>query len=524
MNLPRDLLVYFAAVLMSAAAATWLCAHGFPCPRTDDAVYKSPAAEYVQNGRLAIPCMAGFLPGADQVFAAYPPGYQLLLAGWYKLFGFSLGSSIAFCQTLHLLNMAAVIAIARRLLLVQMPDLQGWLRATVTASTGLLYFFNLAYFDRPEEAGLLWLWAELFFYLRLSHTVGKHAGCLFAPMASGVLIGLAALTAPWVGVLAATAYVVRTCIIVGPCWRRGYAWGRLGAALFGAGFASAAIVAAWVVVIEKRHPGALEDQFFGTMRFLAKTQGKGPLQDRLSTFLRSALLYNIGPFPMTATTAFFFPAAMRQRKVVSSPGVGAAVWSVYLTGVASICAVAVLRPPAYTYLGASMLLMIPCFAPAIARFLLEHRSKPKLATGLFILACCLGVASQKATGMIVATLRLPAEERANAVFRRLCDSIPPGESVAVTCRHWYPFQGRNPWREANFASLTSPHEIYRCQWLVLPARRSRLPYSIKAFDLDAFVLVEEIHTEADRSNTYAFSLWRRKTSLSINADAATSKR
>ena len=79
----------------------WLGYEGYPVPRGDDDVYKSPAAELATKGRLTIPCQRAFLPHADEIFASYPQGHQLLLSAWYTVFGFSLRSTLAYSFTVH---------------------------------------------------------------------------------------------------------------------------------------------------------------------------------------------------------------------------------------------------------------------------------------------------------------------------------------------------------------------------------------------------------------------------------------
>src|SRR5215831_11142396 len=98
--------------VLAALASLWMGLSDLPCPRgVDDAFYKSPAAELVQTGRLTQPAVTGYLPRAGEVFAAYPPLYQLTVAVWFAVFGFSTTSSVAFGHALHLLNMAAIMAL-----------------------------------------------------------------------------------------------------------------------------------------------------------------------------------------------------------------------------------------------------------------------------------------------------------------------------------------------------------------------------------------------------------------------------
>src|SRR5690349_20533296 len=95
------------------------------------------------------PSVVGYLPRADEAFAAYPPLYQLAVAAWYALFGVSMGASVAFGHVVHLLNMAAVMALVATALVPQ--SLPASLRALAAAASGVLFCGILRFYDRQEE-------------------------------------------------------------------------------------------------------------------------------------------------------------------------------------------------------------------------------------------------------------------------------------------------------------------------------------------------------------------------------------
>ena len=197
----RWALLYGLVLACGVILACGLGSFGLPCPRGDDAMYKSPAAELAQHGRLAIPCAVGFLPKAETVFACYPPVYQLLLAAWYAVFGVSLRASLAYTYTVHLLSVAAIMEVARRLLPGESPPQRAGL--AIVGAVGLIHLANLSYFDRQEETALLWIWLELLI------TSAAQGGLLRAA-ASGLWVGLAGLTSPWVGLLGLLLVTLRT--------------------------------------------------------------------------------------------------------------------------------------------------------------------------------------------------------------------------------------------------------------------------------------------------------------------------
>src|SRR5262245_3179911 len=102
-------LLYAIVLTVGIGLAIRLGSFGLPCPTSDDAAYRSPAAELVLSGRLAAPGMSSYVPRTAETFAYYPPLFPLLLSGWFWLFGFSLRSSLAFSHTVHLLNALAIM-------------------------------------------------------------------------------------------------------------------------------------------------------------------------------------------------------------------------------------------------------------------------------------------------------------------------------------------------------------------------------------------------------------------------------
>ncbi len=485
--------VPFGVVLvLGVIVSCWLGASGFPCPHVDDGAYKSPAAEWIQHGRMTIPCLKGFFPRAETVFACLPPIYQWLLAAWYLVFGFSLYSTLAFHYTVHLLGTLAVMLAARRLMETSNPS-SATTRNVIIASVGVIYLANLLYFDRPEETALLWVWLEVLVAQGRSTRKGIPAS-----LASGVFVGLAALTSPAVGVLGAMIVLFRAMCTAagaeGP--QRRAAWRRAALQVAAAATVAAGMAAAWWTVMDVFYPGALHDQLIGTLGIMRERQLSGTLSEKLVIFSKVLLRKNPYQLPVTLFVLLFFP-----RLVMSTGWRRAAPMSLalYATAALGIIAVAVIRPYAYTYLGACMMLLLPCFGSTIERYLQGSR-----LIGSAVLALCTGIAIVLVVKFVVLTYRLPGAERPRTVFGRLTEIVPPGDSVAVLGLHWYPFQGRNPWRDAYLTGILDSPEIARYRWVVLPA------YEDPPRHIDEFELVEEVLTKQGYSFTYAYRVWRRR--------------
>ena len=504
-------LVYGIVLIVGIGLAVRLGLCGLPCPTSDDAWYRSPAAELVQNGRMAIPSTGSLLPRTQVTFACYPPLYQLLLSGWYWLFGFSQRTSLAFSYAVHLLNALGVMVATRRAVAVD-SDLTALARGATIAAVGLMQVANLAYFDRPEETALLWIWMDVLWVQGMGL---RHA------LASGVLLGLAGLTSPWVGILGAMLVTVRMLLPMvgqgeagshpfsppqttrgrpsptGPR-RHGTLTGstRTGLRLSATALVAATLVGSWVVVSETKYPGIIHDQFFGVMRHIARGQGPPSFEKNLRQFSDALLFNRLQLLPMVLTLVLFPLLCLRTgwRRVP------AALLAQFVAGVCGIGTIAILRPIAYTYLGAAQILLLPCFGSAISQYLRGPPAAMRL--GLGILALCTAFTFKQATALVASSLTLPQAERCDEVYHRLTTIIPPGELVDITGRHWYCFQGRNPWYEVYFLR-DNPGDLLRARWMVLPIGRGT-PGCIDAFDL-----VEEIATTADPQRTYAYSLWRR---------------
>jgi hypothetical protein len=495
--------------------ACWLCGLGLPVPRWDDGIYKSPGAELAQHGRLIVPAAKGFLPQADHVFAAYPPLYQLAIAGWYLLFGVSLRSSLAFSFTLHLLGVLGVMAVADRLVRAAMDragsgrclptvapcegmtsanaTLRAYIPTIVVVGVGLIHLANLSHFDRPEEAALLWIWLEVL----AVHGLATRPG-LPRALASGLLLGLAALTAPWVGVLGVLIVTLRATFtaVQSQAAARPARWSAMIAHLAIAAVAAAAMTGTWYAVMQHSFPGAVREQMGATLGYLKGTQLSVGVWQKLAA-LRGTLFDNRFQLPAAVVAlAFFAGAAARVRWLRALPTGLALYWS----GATGIVVVGLVRPAAYTYFGATLIVLLPCLALAMARDL-GRDSTWRLAMAT-LLVCA--VAAWGQTGVLaVAGPCAPESQRPDRVFAQLRAAIPAGQSVAATSTHWLAFQGRNPWREVLFAAC-DPREAAGCQWLVLPSGVGQPDF------IDHFEFVGPAPSLPTSTQGYGYSLWHHR--------------
>lgn len=88
------LLIFFSVYLLS---------NHLPFPGTDEIIFKEPAYRLSSGLSYAAPASIGRYPGIEKLAAFYPPVYAFLLSIWYRVFDFSLLSSLSFVLLICLL-------------------------------------------------------------------------------------------------------------------------------------------------------------------------------------------------------------------------------------------------------------------------------------------------------------------------------------------------------------------------------------------------------------------------------------
>ena len=474
------ILPYGVVLVFGIALATWLTWIGVPCITPDHAVYHSPAVEWVTHGRMAIPCFATLFPQTETAFGCYPPLFQFLLGGWYYLLGFSLRTALVFAFIIHLLNTLAIMKLTERV--IRQQDYASFNRVFILIAVGVIHVTNLTHFDRQEETALLWIWIEMLFV---------QGPSLWRAAFSGLLIGLAAMTSPWIGVLGAMMLTIRAGF---SCWQNAVSrreWWQAGYSLAISAIVAMVPVASWVFYMELQYPGILNDQFFGTMRYLSAHRPHVPSVMNNIAELYNSLLCTRSQVPVFLFTLIMLPWCGWRRLAPNTA-------ALYIASCLGLAILLVVRPEAYTYLGAVQILLLPCFIPALSRYL----TGPSAKLGMIFLAFFTVFSSQLAVQLATLPLRWNPSEYHDEVYRHLRKVIPPGDLVDTTGRHWDCFQGRNPWIESIF--LKDEPVLLRAKWLVIPVGIGLPPC------IDAFELIEEIPTKVVSEQTYAYSLWRRR--------------
>ena len=198
---PRNALIVLALVLVWRVLLLVLTAQ--PIPANDAFGYDGGVVNYLHGGGYCNPSFALIFPiSGKELYATYPPLYQVVLLAWMKLFGTSVISAMALHLSLFAVSSLLVLAIIRKFF----PAAPG------LALAGLL-FFGFTFGDRPESLAYVFGLGSLWLGSRQLTEPGFHPG-----LAAGLMLAL------WL-----TLY---TSVIVG-----GY--------FFGVGFLACLVACGW---------------------------------------------------------------------------------------------------------------------------------------------------------------------------------------------------------------------------------------------------------------------------------------
>jgi hypothetical protein len=483
----------FGAVLWAVYVALAL-----PPPETDDAWFKSPAAHLAVTGQLASPGITGFFPNVHEVFAAYPPLPGWLLGGLFALFGVTPRTAVAYSMGVHVLSALALTAVAQRTLEGwEMPD---WVRWTATVSVGLAWLPGDRLLDRPEEIGLLFVWADVL-WRGPPHPLGRAA-------ISGVAAGTAALCAPFSGLLGGLSLALRA-LAASRVSHPGSWSGTIAAATLPIATGAAtsiAIFLCWVGWLEVVHPGEFQAQFLGAMHAAEEMMPYPADFQTFRTAVAQSLMTQATLVPAFLFAAAWFPIAIQRLRPVAGGEAYAAracAVAIYVSAMVGLLLGIGRRPWAYTYFWASAEVFFACL-PLVLAAVLTDKDNPMLgrvvSVVILVIAWC---GPAQTLGWYVLEAPEARQDGATAELHRL---IPPGECVQTTTRHWMAFEGRNPWRDAIFLSKRNVSALDDCDWLVTRAGggASLPPY------IDEFELLAEQPARAPDSHTFAWSVYRRR--------------
>jgi len=135
----RNQLLIFGLVLLWRV--TLLVFTAQPIPANDAFFYDGAVVNWLRHGHYFNPAIAGLFPiSGTQVFAGYPPGYQVAVLLWMSVFGTSVISAMALHLTLFGASGLLVLVIVKK-----------FFPAGASYAIVALLFFGMTFGDRPED-------------------------------------------------------------------------------------------------------------------------------------------------------------------------------------------------------------------------------------------------------------------------------------------------------------------------------------------------------------------------------------
>ena len=111
-----------------------------PVPANDAFFFDGAVVNWLRHGHYFNPSLSVVFPiSGHQLYAAYPPLYQLALVAWMKLFGTSVISAMALHVGLFLVSSLVAVVIVKRIF-----------PAAVNYTPAILMLFAITFDDRPE--------------------------------------------------------------------------------------------------------------------------------------------------------------------------------------------------------------------------------------------------------------------------------------------------------------------------------------------------------------------------------------
>jgi len=375
-----------------------------PVPSNDAFFFDGAVVNWLHHGGYFNPSLQMSSPiSGREVFAAYPPGYQLALLPWMAVFGTSVISSMA----LHLVLVMAASVLVVGIITTVFPD-------APRLGLAVLFLLGITFSDRPESlahvAGLAALWLA-------TGTAQSESGIPRVGVWTGVvfLLLVAVFTSPVGGAFYAAVLFVMTAT------RARFQGGRL---LWWPFFAFALWTAGLILTIRQVQPlwwaGFLENAR------QSGVQASGLHLPGLHTILK--LLRNA---PVFGIFALMLPCLLsRAGSKPETAAPQALTVGVGVVGSGLLLASALLSSPNYyAYV---------LFSQGIlAAGLLWWAAQPTNAWRRWLppaLACCLGLVSIRAVGMStwgVACARDVSRSRANALVQAALQPAAARDEYAI---------------------------------------------------------------------------------------------
>lgn len=354
----RNPFAIFGLVLLWRVALLAFTAQ--PIPANDSFGYDGAVIHFLNGGNYCNPSLATVFPiSGTEVYSMYPPGYQIALLAWMKIFG----CSVLSVMTLHLVLFALAGAVVLMMVRQFFPPAISYVPA-------VLLFFGFTFGDRPESLAYVFGLAGLWSLMRQ----GTSANVPFhGVMMTGILL-LALFTSPIVGAYFFGVGFVFTALL----WLR-----QKQVKTFIPFFAAGILFMLAVLLVAKFQPrwwaGFMES---AAQQSVVSNGFHIPTAIDLFKFARTA--------PVFVLALLFVPLALRQRKTWLN---SSEVWpwmviAVFLVGWGMVVASLTILAPNYV-----SFVMFTQVLLAVGLLAMARQYLPKMETVLRIalFVCVLGV-------------------------------------------------------------------------------------------------------------------------------------
>jgi hypothetical protein len=177
-----------------------------PIPANDAAFFDTAMVNWLRHGHYLNPSLSVVFPiSGHQLYAAYPPFYQIVLLAWMSLFGTSVVSAIALHLTFFIASAWLVIHIVKTIF-----------PATTNYALIPLLLFGVTFDDRPD--GLVHVFGLFALFLTSRSILGRPGWWAV------IAVALALLCSLYTSVIPGALYFGVGVVMVGVAWlqRRDY--------------------------------------------------------------------------------------------------------------------------------------------------------------------------------------------------------------------------------------------------------------------------------------------------------------
>ncbi len=161
---------YLTVLLLFITTVIVFIANRYPYYHRDGVFFNQIAINFLNTGKIAAPTAKDQYPGADEIWTVMPPLHPLIKAGWFKIFGYSVRTSLVYDLFLHVLIAGGISFMLWSLTRNQLISILYLIMSLIF----------IPYLGRPEHISIIFSLISVILLLRRNNNIVIH----------GVLLGL----------------------------------------------------------------------------------------------------------------------------------------------------------------------------------------------------------------------------------------------------------------------------------------------------------------------------------------------